>query len=141
MAYASYNDGLSLTTFYARSEAFEPTVLVVKTTCQEVFGAYCSTSWSQRGLKDEKGQRQIYFGGGETFLFSFSQSCLDSPGEEVKIYPWVLGPSAVSKIDQAQLTKVRPIHASAAWLIIYQLRNVDYILFEFLSTFLEFFNF
>jgi len=104
LAYASYNDGVSLNTFYTRSESYEPTVLVIKTTEAEVFGAFCSTSWSQRGLKDERGGRQIYFGGGETFLFSFSEACL-SEGEEVAVYPWVLGPSAPNKIDQSQLSK------------------------------------
>ena len=36
LAYASNNDGMSLTTFYAKSERFEPTVLVIKTTTREV---------------------------------------------------------------------------------------------------------
>ena len=36
LVYASYNDGFSLTTFYAKSEPYEPTVLIVKTTRQEV---------------------------------------------------------------------------------------------------------
>ena len=36
LVYASYNDGFSLSTFYAKSEPYEPTVLIVKTTQQEV---------------------------------------------------------------------------------------------------------
>lgn len=35
----------------------------------KVFGAYCSTRWYERNLK-VGGQRQTYFGTGETFLFS-----------------------------------------------------------------------
>jgi len=108
LVYASYNDGFSLSTFYAKSEPYEPTVLIVKTTQQEVFGAYCSTSWAQRGLKDERGCRQIYFGGGETFLFTFSRTTDDfkeDSREGVVVYPWVLGPSSNSHIDQSNLTK------------------------------------
>ena len=72
LAYSSDNDGFSLTTFYSKSEIYEPTVLVIKTVKGDVFGAYCSTSWRERNIKDDKGARQVYFGTGETFLFSFS---------------------------------------------------------------------
>lgn len=47
----------------------------------QVFGAYCSTRWCERNMKDDKGQRQAYFGTGETFLFSLYP-------ERAK-YPWV----------------------------------------------------
>lgn len=49
--------------------------------CLQVFGAYCSTRWYERNVKDDKGQRQAYFGTGETFLFSLYP-------ERAK-YPWV----------------------------------------------------
>ena len=45
LVYSSNEHGISLTTFYHRSEQYEPTILVIKTTEGEVFGAYCSTSW------------------------------------------------------------------------------------------------
>ena len=38
----------------------------------QIFGAYCSTSWAVRNLKDDQGRRQHYFGTGETFLFTFA---------------------------------------------------------------------
>uniref|UniRef100_A0A182TET2 TLDc domain-containing protein n=1 Tax=Anopheles melas TaxID=34690 RepID=A0A182TET2_9DIPT len=50
-------------------------------TIREVFGAYCSSRWFERNLKDDRGQRQAYFGTGETFLFSLYP-------ERAK-YPWV----------------------------------------------------
>ena len=47
----------------------------------KVFGAYCSTKWHERNVKDARGNRQAYFGTGETFLFSLYP-------ERAK-YPWV----------------------------------------------------
>lgn len=48
---------------------------------KQVFGAYCSSRWFERNLKDDKGHRQAYFGTGETFLFSLYP--------ERARYPWV----------------------------------------------------
>ncbi|XP_044752751.1 GTPase-activating protein skywalker isoform X10 [Coccinella septempunctata] len=50
-------------------------------TIREVFGAYCSSRWCERNQKDQRGNRQAYFGTGETFLFSLYP-------ERAK-YPWV----------------------------------------------------
>ena len=72
LIYSSNQHGISLTTFYTRSEKYEPTILVIKTTEKEVFGAYCSTTWATRNEKDDQGRRQHYFGTGETFLFTFA---------------------------------------------------------------------
>ena len=47
----------------------------------QVFGAYCSSRWVERNQKDERGNRNAYFGTGETFLFSLYP-------ERAK-YPWV----------------------------------------------------
>ncbi|XP_011634999.1 TBC1 domain family member 24 isoform X1 [Pogonomyrmex barbatus] len=81
LLYTTEEHGCSLTTFYVRVEQHEPTLLMIKTCNNEVFGAYCSTRWCERNLKDDKGQRQAYFGTGETFLFSLYP-------ERAK-YPWV----------------------------------------------------
>lgn len=35
-----------------------------------MFGAYCSSRWLERNQKDERGNKNAYFGTGETFLFS-----------------------------------------------------------------------
>ncbi|KAG8225144.1 hypothetical protein J437_LFUL006168 [Ladona fulva] len=47
----------------------------------QIFGAYCSTRWIERNLKDDRGNRQAYFGTGETFVFSL--------WPERHRYPWV----------------------------------------------------
>jgi len=47
----------------------------------QIFGAYCSSPWSTRNSKDERGERTRYFGTGETFLFSLAP-------KRIK-YPWV----------------------------------------------------
>ncbi|BFF95743.1 GTPase-activating protein skywalker [Drosophila madeirensis] len=81
LLYTTEEHGCSLTTFYVRVEQHEPTLLMIKTCNNEVFGAYCSSRWFERNVKDDKGQRQAYFGTGETFLFSLYP-------ERAK-YPWV----------------------------------------------------
>lgn len=90
LAYSSEEHGISLSTFYSKSELYEPTILVVKTKTNEIFGAYCSSSWAERNAKDERGQRQAYIGTGETFLFKLSgrDGDDDDNGGSVK-YPWV----------------------------------------------------
>ncbi|XP_037033830.1 GTPase-activating protein skywalker isoform X4 [Bradysia coprophila] len=81
LLYTTEEHGCSLTTFYVRVEMHEPTLLMIKTCNNEVFGAYCSSRWFERNLKDDKGHRQAYFGTGETFLFSLYP--------ERARYPWV----------------------------------------------------
>ncbi|CRL00387.1 CLUMA_CG013655, isoform A [Clunio marinus] len=81
LLYTTEEHGCSLTTFFIRVEQHEPTLLMIKTCNNEVFGAYCSSRWCERNLKDDRGQRQAYFGTGETFLFSLYP-------ERAK-YPWV----------------------------------------------------
>ncbi|XP_026327119.1 TBC1 domain family member 24 isoform X6 [Hyposmocoma kahamanoa] len=81
LLYTTEEHGCSLTTFFVRVEHHEPTLLMIKTCNNEVFGAYCSTRWLERNQKDERGNRQAYFGTGETFLFSLYP-------ERAK-YPWV----------------------------------------------------
>ncbi|XP_055683580.1 GTPase-activating protein skywalker isoform X2 [Lutzomyia longipalpis] len=81
LLYTTEEHGCSLTTFYVRVEQHEPTLLMIKTCNNEVFGAYCSSRWFERNVKDDKGQKQAYFGTGETFLFSLYP-------ERAK-YPWV----------------------------------------------------
>ncbi|XP_045516220.1 GTPase-activating protein skywalker isoform X4 [Pieris brassicae] len=92
LLYTTEEHGCSLTTFYVRVEHHEPTLLMIKTCNNEVFGAYCSTRWFERNQKDERGNRQAYFGTGETFLFSLYP-------ERAK-YPWVGCSAGDGKEDQ-----------------------------------------
>ncbi|XP_077296921.1 GTPase-activating protein skywalker isoform X4 [Arctopsyche grandis] len=81
LLYTTEEHGCSLTTFYVRVEQHEPTLLMIKTCNNEVFGAYCSSRWYERNMKDDRGNRQAYFGTGETFLFSLYP-------DRAK-YPWI----------------------------------------------------
>jgi len=97
LAYSSNEHGVSLTTFFNRVDKYEPTIIAVRTTDKEVFGAYCSTSWGQRNQKDDKGMRMRYFGTGETFLFKFkegSTACIK--------YEWVKKDDSISDDDENQ---------------------------------------
>lgn len=96
LAYSSNEHGISLTTFYTRCEKYEPTILVIKTTQGEVFGAYCSTTWAERNLKNDKGSRQVYFGTGETFLFQLPT------GGTPKKYAWVKADSRSSSSSKPE---------------------------------------
>lgn len=78
LVFTSEDHGFSINTFYQRCEYCEPTILLIKTMDDEVFGAYLSTCWGQRN--DEE-QKTPYFGTGESFMFSLSP--------EEKKYPWV----------------------------------------------------
>lgn len=78
LVFTSEEHGFSFNTFYQRCEYCEPTILLIKTTDDEVFGAFLSTCWSQRNDEDQKSP---YFGTGESFLFTISP--------EVKKYPWI----------------------------------------------------
>ncbi|XP_069986001.1 GTPase-activating protein skywalker isoform X1 [Penaeus vannamei] len=81
LIYTTEEHGCSLTTFFQRVEKHEPTLICIRTVKDHVFGAYCSTAWEQRNLKDEFGNRQTYFGTGECFLFSLRPT--------VAKYQWV----------------------------------------------------
>ncbi|XP_068239755.1 GTPase-activating protein skywalker isoform X4 [Palaemon carinicauda] len=74
LIYTTEEHGCSLTTFFQRVEKHEPTLMCIRTTNDHVFGAYCSTAWAQRNITDEYGNRQTYFGTGESFLFSLRPS-------------------------------------------------------------------
>ncbi|XP_054166906.1 GTPase-activating protein skywalker-like [Oppia nitens] len=68
VVFCSEENGNSLQTFFTLCGDLEPTVLLVRTLRDDVFGAFCSTAWNRRlDLSGTKSGQ--YFGTGETFLF------------------------------------------------------------------------
>ncbi|CAG2206084.1 TBC1D24 [Mytilus edulis] len=69
LLYTSEEHGTSLMTLYSRVESYQPTLIFIKTTTDEVFGAFCSNYWRDRRQSSRK---LCYFGTGETFIFTLS---------------------------------------------------------------------
>lgn len=78
IVFSTNEDGCSLRTLFAKTDAYEPTILLIKTQEGDAFGAYCSESWSTR-LQRDSGH---YFGTGETFLFSLKPKAIRYPWSE-----------------------------------------------------------
>lgn len=70
----------------------------------QIFGAYCSTTWAQRNMKNDRGLRQTYFGTGETFLFSFSVRTNRDGKWLPTHYPWV------NKVLNLELVSCEKLH-------------------------------
>uniref|UniRef100_A0A8C4NAU9 TLDc domain-containing protein n=1 Tax=Eptatretus burgeri TaxID=7764 RepID=A0A8C4NAU9_EPTBU len=70
------NNGILLSRLYSCCEGQQPTLLVLKTTDDEVFGAFLSTDWMERtgynNNNNNKCGRPAFFGTGECFVFSGS---------------------------------------------------------------------
>ncbi|XP_065575858.1 GTPase-activating protein skywalker-like isoform X2 [Artemia franciscana] len=81
LLFTSEEHGYSLTTLFTKVENHSPTVIIIKTSMGEVFGAYCSSPWRKRNEKAAFGSKQGYFGTGETFVFTLLP--------EMNKYPWV----------------------------------------------------
>lgn len=78
LLYTTEEHGTSLKTLYTRTENKGPTLLIVKTETNEIFGAYCSSDWSERTAG---GKNLTYFGTGETFIFTLNP--------EPRKYDWI----------------------------------------------------
>uniref|UniRef100_A0AC34QH23 TBC1 domain family member 24 n=1 Tax=Panagrolaimus sp. JU765 TaxID=591449 RepID=A0AC34QH23_9BILA len=61
-------NGVSFTQLWNKTDFAEQTLLIIKATTGEVFGAYCSASWSERNDIRER-TRTRYFGTGESFVW------------------------------------------------------------------------
>ncbi|KAE8579254.1 hypothetical protein XENTR_v10023967 [Xenopus tropicalis] len=79
LLYTNREHGNSLSRFYLHCEGHEPTLLLIKTTNQEVCGAFLSTDWSERR---RSGNKLSFFGTGECFVFRLQP--------EVERYEWVV---------------------------------------------------
>lgn len=79
LIFTTLDHGYSLNRFYAHCEGYEPTIILIKTTKDEVCGAYLSTDWSERR---RGGNKLSYFGTGECFVFKLQP--------EMVRYEWVI---------------------------------------------------
>uniref|UniRef100_A0A1I7SM47 Rab-GAP TBC domain-containing protein n=1 Tax=Bursaphelenchus xylophilus TaxID=6326 RepID=A0A1I7SM47_BURXY len=75
--------GASFTQLWAQIDEAEQSLLIIRTTTGEIFGAYCSACWAERRDVRERA-RTRYFGTGESFVFK-------QPKDQLfpTIYPWV----------------------------------------------------
>ncbi|XP_063309430.1 TBC1 domain family member 24-like [Pelobates fuscus] len=68
LLFSTMEHGYSLQRLYSQCEGSEPTILFIKTTANEVCGAFLSTDWSER--RKCCGQVATFFGTGECFVFT-----------------------------------------------------------------------
>ncbi|KAM4030319.1 TBC1 domain family member 24-like isoform 1-T2 [Anomaloglossus baeobatrachus] len=80
LLFSTLEHGYSLQRFYSHCEGMEPTVLLIKTTANEVCGAYLSTDWNER--RKSSGQVSSFFGTGECFVFTIRP--------DMERYEWVV---------------------------------------------------
>lgn len=104
VVFNSNNDGTSLQTFFSRVDPFEETIIIIRTTKNEVFGSFCSTSWSTRKQQAlGAANKSYYFGNGETFLFTLQP--------KLSVYLWV-GKTDVDNANQQLQHKMQPSSSS-----------------------------
>uniref|UniRef100_A0A915A603 RING-type domain-containing protein n=1 Tax=Parascaris univalens TaxID=6257 RepID=A0A915A603_PARUN len=77
------DDGSSFTQLWAKIDEAEQTLIVIKSSNGEVFGAYCSASWAERHDAHERA-RSRYFGTGESFVWK-----VDVESGQLRVYTWV----------------------------------------------------
>jgi hypothetical protein len=75
MLFTTQEHGTSINTLYNVIDELEYCFIVIKTFKDEILGAFCAGSWSERKNK------KLYFGSGESFLFTLAP--------EKKQYKWV----------------------------------------------------
>uniref|UniRef100_A0A0K0D3X1 TLDc domain-containing protein n=1 Tax=Angiostrongylus cantonensis TaxID=6313 RepID=A0A0K0D3X1_ANGCA len=77
------NDGASFTHLWSKIDCAEQSLILIRTTKGEKFGAYCSSSWAERNDRRERSKSK-YFGTGESFIWVLDRE-LGLP----VIYGWV----------------------------------------------------
>ncbi|CAF3183861.1 unnamed protein product [Rotaria sp. Silwood2] len=63
LVFSTAEDGFRLQTLLDKIDELEHSILIIKTTTGEIFGAFCAGLWSNR-------HNRTYFGCGESFLFT-----------------------------------------------------------------------
>ncbi|XP_055868774.1 GTPase-activating protein skywalker-like [Biomphalaria glabrata] len=90
LLFSSDEDGTALRTLYQKTERYPQTLMVIKTTNNEVFGAYCSVPWETRYEANKP--HMSFFGTGETFVFTFQPAPIKYPwtgtlGDNAPVHP------------------------------------------------------
>ncbi|CAJ0581524.1 unnamed protein product, partial [Mesorhabditis spiculigera] len=83
LAYRLTSDGTSLKRFWSKIDDAQQSILIIRSTAGDVFGAYCSASWATR--KEGLQGHSKYFGTGETFVFRIDDK--DLSGMPI-VYNW-----------------------------------------------------
>lgn len=104
VVFNSNNDGTSLQTFFSRVDPFEETIIIIRTIKNEVFGSYCSSSWSLRKNQAQSAaKKSYYFGNGETFLFTLQPT--------FSVYLWV-GRTECDRVEEEQQPQKQQVDQS-----------------------------
>ncbi|CCD66328.2 Rab-GAP TBC domain-containing protein [Caenorhabditis elegans] len=83
LAYQLSQDGTSFYNFWSKVDPLDQTIIIIKSTCGAIFGAYCSSTWSERHDRKER-TRSKYWGTGESYVFRMNKEM-----ELPEIYTWV----------------------------------------------------
>lgn len=83
LAYQLSQDGTSFYNFWNKVDKLDQTIIIIKSTSGAIFGAYCSSTWSERHDRKER-TRSKYWGTGESYVFRMNKEM-----ELPEIYAWV----------------------------------------------------
>ncbi|RNA23561.1 TBC1 domain family member 24 isoform X4 [Brachionus plicatilis] len=92
MLFTTQENGTSLNTLFNVLDELEYCLIVIKTFENEIFGAFCAGDWNER-----KNPKTLFFGTGETFLFTLSP--------EKSVFKWV-GLKQETKSNQEMFIRV-----------------------------------
>ncbi|CAI2356814.1 unnamed protein product [Caenorhabditis sp. 36 PRJEB53466] len=83
LAYKLSQDGTSFYNFWNKIDKLDQSIIIIKSTCGAIFGAYCSSTWAERHDRKER-TRSKYWGTGESYVFKMNKD-LGLP----EVYQWV----------------------------------------------------
>ncbi|UMM41634.1 hypothetical protein L5515_017808 [Caenorhabditis briggsae] len=96
LAYQLSQDGTSFYNFWSKVDKLDQTIIIIKSTSGAIFGAYCSSTWSERHDRKER-TRSKYWGTGESYVFRMNKEM-----ELPEIYTWVGNAPDVSSSECPQ---------------------------------------
>ncbi|ULT82330.1 hypothetical protein L3Y34_011946 [Caenorhabditis briggsae] len=96
LAYQLSQDGTSFYNFWSKVDKLDQTIIIIMSTSGAIFGAYCSSTWSERHDRKER-TRSKYWGTGESYVFRMNKEM-----ELPEIYTWVGNAPDVSSSECPQ---------------------------------------